>query len=427
MKLLFASLPADGHFNPLTGIAAHFRARGHDVRWYAGARYGRKLDALGMPYFRYRRATEVMAENLNELFPERARLRGPKQISFDLEKFFVSNVDAHFRDIVEIRDAFCFDVFFCDGAMYAEKLVAERFGVPVFAVAVATVIPDDDGPPPFFGLRPARTVVGRTVHRVVRRMLTGTMKQGVLLYNGVLAAHGVGPIPPDGFPHIPMASARRVFLNGCPGLEFPGYRAPPNAEFVGLLPPARGALARSAQVPARVTAPGATVIAVSQGTVDNADPTKLIVPVLEALKEGPYVVVATTGGAETAGLRDRFATANVFIEDFIDFDELFPHVDVFVTNGGYGSVLAALRHGVPVVAAGKREGKNDNCARIGYNRLGVDLRSERPRARRIAKAVQQALHDPQIAANVARLRAELDSYDPMARIEAVCDAELQSS
>ena len=42
MRILFASMPADGHFNPLTGIAAHLSTRGHDVRWYAGPEYGRK-------------------------------------------------------------------------------------------------------------------------------------------------------------------------------------------------------------------------------------------------------------------------------------------------------------------------------------------------------------------------------------------------
>lgn len=418
VKILFASLPADGHFNPLTGIATHLAERGHDVRWYAGPQYTQKVEALGMLCYPYVRATEITGDNLNDLFPERAGLRGPKQLSFDLEKFFVASVEGHFLDIVELRESFAFDVFFCDGAFYAEKLVAERLGIPVFAVALAAVIPDDKGPPPFFGLRPARTVVGRTVHRVVRRMLATTMKRGVETYNGILATHGVTPIPPDGFPHVPMMSARRVFLNGAPGLEFPSYRPPANAEFVGALMPARRALAPSAPLPDVIREQGATVVAVSQGTVDNTDPTKLVVPTLQALANGPHVVVATTGGVQTAELRGRFAARNVLIEDFIDFETLFPHVDVFVTNGGYGSMLAALRHGVPVVGAGKREGKNDNNARIDHNRLGVDLRTERPKPTRIAAGVKRVRDDPEIAANVSRVRAELDAYDPMATIEA---------
>ena len=66
MRILFASMPADGHFNPLTGIAVNLADRGHEVRWYAGPTYGAKLDRLGMPWFPYRQATEVMA-----------RVRGP--------------------------------------------------------------------------------------------------------------------------------------------------------------------------------------------------------------------------------------------------------------------------------------------------------------------------------------------------------------
>ncbi len=416
MKILFASMPADGHFNPLTGIAAHLSARGHDVRWYAGPQYAGKLDALGMPYFPYQRAKEITGDSVNDL-PGRARLRGPKLISFDLEQFFVANVDNHFQDIVDIRSQFPFDVFFCDGAMYVEKLVAELLDVPVFAVGLTMVLPDEQSPPPFFGLRPARTILGRTVHGVVRRMLASAIKAGVLTYNDILASHGLGPIPLDGFPDAPMASARRLFLNGSPGLEFPGYRPPANAEYVGALVPARGVLGPDTPLPAAVLDPDAKVVAVSQGTVDNTDLTKLIVPTLEALADGPYVVVATTAGTQTAELRDRFASPNVVIEDFIDYDALFPHVDAFVTNGGFGSVLAAMRHGVPVLGAGKTEGKNDIDARVGYNRLGVDLRSERPKPARIRAGVRRVLGDPSFAANVSALRAELASYDPMARIE----------
>ena len=423
MKILCASLPADGHFNPLTGVAAHLAAAGHEVRWYAGPEYGRKIDALGMAHFPYRRATEITGGNINTLYPERVGLKGPRLVSFVLEKFFVTNVESHFEDIEEIRSEFPFDVLLCDGGLYAEQLVAEVLDVPVFAIGLSTVLPDDQGPPPFFGLRPARTVVGRTVHRVVRRMLAGAMKPGVQAYNDVLARHGVAPIPLDGFPGAPMASARRVFLNGSPGLEYPGYRPPANAEFVGALVPARRTDRVGSPLPAVVTDPGSTVVVVSQGTVDNTDPTKLIRPALEALAGEPYVVVATTAGVETAALRARFGSSSVLVEDFIDYDALFPHTDVFVSNGGFGSVLAALRHGVPVVAAGKTEGKNDVDARIGHNHLGVDLRTERPRPARIRAAVRRVLGDSTYAADVRALQEELASYDPMARIEAVLHDE----
>ena len=126
MRILFASMPADGHFNPLTGVAVQLAQRGHDVRWYAGQTYGARLDRLGMPWFPYRHATEIMASNINDLFPERAKLKGPKLISFELDTFFVSQVENHFQDISAIRHEWAFDALVCDGALYAELLVADK-------------------------------------------------------------------------------------------------------------------------------------------------------------------------------------------------------------------------------------------------------------------------------------------------------------
>lgn len=389
------------------------------MRWYAGPEYGAKLDRLGMAHFPYRRAAEVTAGNLDALFPERAGLRGPRQISFDLDKFFVSQVDEHFADMSEIRDDFDYDVLFCDAAVYAARLVAEVHQVPVLAVGLSSVMPDTDSPPPFFGLRPARSPVGKTVHRVVRRLLASTMKAGTVHYNEILARYGVAPIPLDGFPEAPLESARRVFLNGSPGLEFPGYRPLPNAEFVGPLVPGRGALGPDVELPRRVTDGDRKVVAVSQGTVDNSDPGKLIAPTIEGLAGSGHVVVATTAGVRTGELRRRFASEDVVVEDFVNYHDLFPHVDVFVTSGGFGSTLAAAAHGVPVVGAGKREGKGDLNARAAYNGFGVDLRSERPKPAAIRAAVDNVLRDRSYAENARALRAELDSYDPMARIEAV--------
>jgi hypothetical protein len=121
----------------------------------------------------------------------------------------------------------------CDGALYAELLVAESLHVPVFAVGLTMVMPDAQGPPPFFGLRPAHTPLGRLRHAVVRKMLASGMRAGTTHYNEILARHGVAPIRSDEFPHEPMLRTSRVFLNGSPGLEFPGYQPLANAEYVG--------------------------------------------------------------------------------------------------------------------------------------------------------------------------------------------------
>ena len=66
------------------------------------------------------------------------------------------------------------------------------------------------------------------------------------------------------------------------------------------------------------------------------------------------------------------------MEDFVDFARVFASTRLFICNGGYGSIMLALSNGVPILAAGKREGKNDINARIDYFRVGVDLRTERP-------------------------------------------------
>ena len=50
-KILFANVPVDGHFNPLTDLAVYLKNKGHDVRWYAGNAFDKKLQQLAFPAF----------------------------------------------------------------------------------------------------------------------------------------------------------------------------------------------------------------------------------------------------------------------------------------------------------------------------------------------------------------------------------------
>ena len=381
-KILFATMPFDGHFSPLTSIAMHLKEQGHDVRWYAGPSYASKLASLGIPHFPFQRAREVSGENIADVFPERARLKGPKLLSFDMEQVFVAPVERPYRDILDVHATFPFDALFCDPGLYASKLVAEKLGVPVYAVGVGPFI--GAAPPPFFGLKPARTIVDKLVHRIARALLNSSMGRGVKTYNRLLASEGLPPVTVAEWFDLSHRCATYYFQSGVPGFDYPRCNLPGNVKFVGPVLPFRKGRVMPVDLEAKLRG-YQTVIVVSQGTVDNTDAEKLFVPALEALKGGSHLVIATTGGKNTDELRRRYPEANVVIEDFVDFDLLFEHADLFICNGGYGSILLALRNGVPVLSAGVREGKNDINARIDYFGFGIDLKTERPTTEKIAK------------------------------------------
>ncbi len=88
-KILFANIPADGHFSPLTGMAMELKNQGHDVRWYTSKMFEEKLKKLGIPFYPFKKALEVNQFTVNEIFPERKKLKaGVPQLKFDLKYFF---------------------------------------------------------------------------------------------------------------------------------------------------------------------------------------------------------------------------------------------------------------------------------------------------------------------------------------------------
>lgn len=418
MKILFATMPFDGHFNPLTGIAVYLQERGHDVRWYCGLSYAPKLARLGIPHFVYKRAREINSDNIAEFFPERAKLSGMALIKFEGRHIFVGNTTNFFEDIRDVDAEFPFDVSICDVAFFAMKLIKEKLGKRVYAVDVANSNESGkDVPPNFVGMKPANNAVGRLVHRGMRALMDKmSMGDATSDFNAMLAAQGLPPIEGP-LLDVPYRSPDLVFASGVPGFAYPRSQPNPKVKFVGALLPYKAAIAQPFPHREKLDKYD-RVILVSQGTVDNKDPGKLIIPALEALKDTNALLIVATGHSKTEELRKAYPQDNIVIEDFVDFDFILDHVDVFICNGGYGSVLLALTHGVPLLTAGIREGKNDVNAHVDYFKVGIDLRTEAPKSADIARNVERLLTEPQWKHNVARLREEFSRYHPLELIDA---------
>jgi UDP:flavonoid glycosyltransferase YjiC (YdhE family) len=65
----------------------------------------------------------------------------------------------------------------------------------------------------------------------------------------------------------------------------------------------------------------------------------------------------------------------MFVERFIPYAHLMPHVDLLLTNGGFGSIQIALAHGVPVVTIGNTEEKPEIANRVNYAGVGIGLKA----------------------------------------------------
>ena len=153
-KILFANVPADGHFNPMTGIAMELKSQGHDVRWYTSKMFGEKLKKLGIPHYPFKKALEVNQFNINEVFPERKKLKaGVPQLKFDIKNFFVYRAPEYFEDISEIKQDFPFEVFVCDAAFTAGQIVKRKLNVAAVGIGISPVMSTSKDLPPLW-IRP---------------------------------------------------------------------------------------------------------------------------------------------------------------------------------------------------------------------------------------------------------------------------------
>jgi UDP:flavonoid glycosyltransferase YjiC (YdhE family) len=158
---------------------------------------------------------------------------------------------------------------------------------------------------------------------------------------------------------------------------------------------------------------------VTQGTVSNAVVDDLLVPAVRGLADEDVLVVAATG-RDPAPLLAALGTppANLRVAPFLPYDRLLPRTAAMVTNGGYGGVHAALRHGVPLVVGGRTEEKVEVAARVAWSGAGIDLKAQRPRPAAVRGAVRRVLTEPRFRAGAAAIGADIRAADGEAALVA---------
>ncbi len=411
-RILFANFPADGHFNPLTGLAVHLQNIGHDVRWYASATYSERLNKLNIPHYPFIKAKEVIDNNFDEAFPERTKIKNPiKKLVFDMIHAFILRAPEYYEDLLEIRKSFPFDMVICDCTFTAIPFIKEKMHVPVVTIGVLPLMQTSKHlAPAGLGLTPSTTFTGRVKQAVLRFIADKILFRKA---NKVMRClFKKYDIDSAGFNVFDMLVHKSDILlqSGTPGFEYERSDIAGNIRFIGALLPYAAKNKQEKWYNEKLLE-YTKIILVTQGTVEK-DTSKLLMPTLEAFKNSNHLVIVTTGGAGAQQLKEKYPGDNFVIEDFIPFEDIMPYADVFVTNGGYGGVMLSIQNQLPMVVAGVNEGKIEINARVGYFKLGINLRTETPIPSQIRNNVERIFSEPDYSNNVKKLSNEFKKYNP---------------
>lgn len=414
-RIVVATTSQTGHVLPVLSLLSPLRDAGHDLTFVTGSRWADRLRREGIRHVPLQGKADYDAADVNVTFPARKHVAvGPELLDYDLRTLFIEPMADQARTVqAALHEGPA--ILICNH-MFAGSwpLLLGMPGPKPLAIIALGITPLMSGDPmlaPFgLGLLPAATPDCR--HRATLRdaMDAGPLRPSHLLLQRELRSVGA-KASPFTFLDATTFLPDQFLQLGVPGLEYPRRNVPPNFRMIGSAP-----VAPQPFVPpiwwsdvAEARAARRPVIFVTQGTVAR-DLDKLVRPALEAAASLDALVVATAGNANGAAF--GALPPNARMTGYLPYERILPFADLVVTNGGYGGVQQALRHGVPLVVAGTSEDKAEVAARVEWAGAGINLRTDRPAMEHLRDSILCGLREPGFKRAAEGLSRQYGRLDP---------------
>ncbi|GAA2239940.1 glycosyltransferase [Rarobacter faecitabidus] len=408
-----------GHISPLLVVASALVEAGNDVRFLTGTRYREAVEATGARWVGLPVDADYDDSDVDAAFPGRVGRRGVAAAKWDLRHIFLAPAESQLRAVDallgdEPADIVLTETMFLGAMLMLCRPASER--PPVVNLGIVPLsLTSRDTAPFALGLPPVPGAIGRlrnaflqwTSERMIFRALHRTADDLARATTGHPLATFAMNYP---------ATADAIVQLSVSEFEYPRSDAKVPVHFVG--PVSKSAPDMELPQWWADLDGGRPIVHVTQGTVANADLTELVIPTIRALADRDVLVVATTGGRE---LPEIDLPDNARLASYLPYDLLVPRLSAFVTNGGYGGVHFALRHGVPVLATGNTEDKAEVAARVQWSGAGLRLKPRRGSLdpKQIASAVDRLLSERHFAVSASRIGASIAEAPGAAGIDGI--------
>jgi Erythromycin biosynthesis protein CIII-like, C-terminal domain len=426
VSILVCAQPAEGHVSPLSIIAKHLLDCGYQVSFLTGTSYRQKIEDSGLKFIPLTgKANYTLEEIFKSIISGFVTLKlppGSAQTFYMLEHLFCDMIPAQHECIQEfLRGAkgpvvVVHDVAF--GGTSPVLLGAEGLKpAATIGIGINPLCLSDENVPPFgSGLEYDDSYQGRERNKsMLMEMNAGLYSRLNRKYDEVLESLGASKSPWSFFDA--MVLMPNVFLQMCiPGVEYPRSELPSSLCFAGNIPQGHREQMKESEFPKwwpRVTNPSTQVVFVCQGTASRIRFEDLVIPTLEGLADEDVLIVASLGKKGAVLSSEVQVPKNAYIMDYIPYDDIFPHADVFISNGGYGGFQHAINHGLPMVIAGINADKPEVAARAEWTGVAINLKTQTATKEAVRKSVLEVLSSPKYRARAQELQAEAKTFDAL--------------
>lgn len=404
-RFIFKTGSAPGHIIPTTIICQKIIQKGHEVVWITGQKNKKTIKKTGAIFHPLPSEFDLGKKKLYEFYPALAQLKGIKQVKWYIKHMFLDEAPSIVKTIDSILKSFKADALVGDTVACGLFFKAELLQMPSAMISLLPLSLTSQDTAPFgLGLLPGSNIIASARNKILYYLINYVVFNDINKYANKKRAKVGLPAVRKPFLRQLFETPSIVMQISTPAFEYPRRDMSQNIKFIG---PVLNKKDPNFSRPSwwDDLKKDKKVILINQGTLAT-NLTDLIIPAIEGLKNENYIIIAVP--VEEGNLTGL--PRNVKTERFIPFANLLPHIDVMITNGGYGGTQLALAHGIPLLIAGQTEDKMEVAARVAWFGAGIRIRGKVLPAD-IKNKVMELLTNPIFKANADRIKADFMNYD----------------
>jgi MGT family glycosyltransferase len=410
-RFLFTVWPFPGHIHPNIAVAHALHRLDNEVGFYTGSAARHSIEGEGFIYFPFQAIDEALVQNIVLSVDGIMAQRGhPFQLKSMWRDLLFGTVPSQLADLDAVLSRWTPEVIVCDPIMWGPILIlgeTRKIPVAVFSYTAACVLPGRDGPLLGVSLPRPYNSLTRLRAQIIRTFLKLFTRNSIKEASELRESYGLPPLRSsvtEFTGQLPL-----YLMPSTPEFDYRRNDLPPSVNYVGPCLWNKPADQPPPEWLSRIPK-DYPLIYVSEGTIPGKVPV-LLRAAAEGLGNLPMQIVMTTGTHRTPidlGLGD--VANNIRMEQWVPLSDLLPRTDLVVTTGGSGTVLGALREGIPLLVVPTAWDQPENAWRVVDAGAGLRIPWQDCTPVRLREAVKRLLGEPSFRDNARRLAADFNNY-----------------